>query len=73
MTLEEINDLNLELLKGIDKLFPFQGDNFDKSILALGLFEACKEIGFEKLPPKIVHLWLLTVTEYYLKEETDGN
>ena len=69
ITEEEIRDLNLTLLKGIDKLFPFSGDPFDESVLALGLFQACKQLGFENLPPKFVHLWLLTVSEYHLKEE----
>ena len=69
MTIEEVKDLNLTLLKGIDKLYSFKGDSFDKSILALGLFESCSELGFEILPPKIIHLWLLKVTEYYLEGE----
>lgn len=69
MTLEETRDLNLVLLKGIDKLFPFTGDSFDKSVLALGLFEACQSLGFENLPPKLIHAWLLTITEYYYRED----
>lgn len=64
----EIEDLNLILLGAIDRQFSFNDSSFDKSVLALGLFEACKEIGFEKLPPKIIHLWLLTVTQYRLEE-----
>lgn len=68
MTYETTEDLNLLLLKGIEKICPFDNSAINNSVLALGLFEACKEIGFEKLPPKIVHLWLLTIAQYHLEE-----
>lgn len=64
-------DLNLKLLSIIDKKIAFNGSPLEKSFLALFFYNACSEIGFEKLPSKVIHKFLEKVCEYENSEEKD--
>lgn len=62
-------ELNLKLLGIIDKKIAFNGSSLEKSFLALFFYNACLEIGFEKLPTKFLHKFLEKVCEYEQEEE----